>query len=62
MLAGVREYNLFAVFRLHSDVAGLQRFADSIVAIPRLRVRLSWLSYSAAEEPMARDFTGAVCV
>lgn len=35
----MREYNLFAIFRLHADVAGLQRYADSVVAIPRLRVR-----------------------
>lgn len=35
---GVRAYNIFAIFRLHADVAGLQRYADSVVAVPRLRV------------------------
>lgn len=39
--SGVQEYNLFAVFRLHADVAGLQQWADSFTpSIPRLREEL----------------------
>lgn len=39
---GVREYNILAIFRLHADIAGLQRYADSVAAVPRLRVRALW--------------------
>jgi hypothetical protein len=39
---GVREYNILAIFRLHADIAGLQRYADSVAAVPRLRVRTQW--------------------
>ena len=35
---GVAEYNLFAVFRLHADVAGLQQWADTLKSVPTLRV------------------------
>jgi len=56
---GVREYNLFAIFRLHADVAGLQRYADSIVAIPRLRVRALVLII-AVEVPFLCFLSGCV--
>ncbi len=36
---GVRGYNLYAIFRLHGDVAGLQNWADTLTQIPALRVR-----------------------
>jgi len=55
----VREYNLFAIFRLHADVAGLQRYADSIVAIPRLRVRALVLII-AVEVPFLCFLSGCV--
>lgn len=37
--SGVREYNLYAIFRLHGDVAGLQQWAHTLTQVPRLWVR-----------------------
>ena len=51
---GVREYNILAIFRLHADVAGLQRYADSVAAVPRLRVR--------AQQQLCGDDRVLVCL
>ena len=38
---GVQTYNMFALFRLHADVSGLVRFADTFTSMPGLQVRCS---------------------
>ena len=38
---GVQTYNMFALFRLHADVSGLVRFADTFASMPGLQVRCS---------------------
>lgn len=38
---GVRQYNMFALYQLHTDVGGLTRFADSQKDLPGLQVRLA---------------------
>lgn len=56
--SGVREYNLYAMFRLHGDVAGLQQWADTLTQVPRLRVRPLLPSFPTAQSCLScRTFT-----